>query len=88
MDKESTIALQNIDRNCNDCVYMLRDFDKYKKYDNLYTDASGVVTNPSHRPKYGHCNKFGKPVSFIPNTCQPENKECFEHRRKLNAEVK
>ena len=30
---------------------------------------------------YGKCKKFDKQVSFIPNVCQLETKECFEHRR-------
>jgi len=30
---------------------------------------------------YGDCAKFKKKVSFIPNTCQLETQECFEHRR-------
>lgn len=31
---------------------------------------------------YGYCKKFDfKEVSFIPNTCQLETQECFEHRR-------
>jgi len=31
---------------------------------------------------YGDCTKFNKAVSFIPNTCQLETQDCFEHRRK------
>lgn len=30
---------------------------------------------------YGGCDKFNKDVSFIPNICQLETQECFEHRR-------
>lgn len=30
---------------------------------------------------YGKCDKFNKQVSFIPNVCQLETQECFEHRR-------
>jgi hypothetical protein len=30
---------------------------------------------------YGHCQKFDRPVSFIPITCQIETQECFEHRK-------
>lgn len=30
--------------------------------------------------QYGHCHKFNKPVSFIPDTCQLETQECFVHR--------
>jgi hypothetical protein len=29
---------------------------------------------------YGNCTKLGKPVSFIPNTCQIETQSCFVHR--------
>lgn len=31
--------------------------------------------------QYGTCHKFNKPVSFIPNTCQLETQNCFEHRK-------
>lgn len=31
--------------------------------------------------QYGNCSKFGKPVSFIPNTCQMHTQGCFENRR-------
>jgi len=31
MDKESIFELQKVDCNCNDCVFMIRDIDKYKK---------------------------------------------------------
>jgi len=30
---------------------------------------------------YGHCTKFDKPVTFLPNTCQIETQHCFVHRR-------
>jgi len=30
---------------------------------------------------YGYCDKFKKPVSFIPNICQLDTQECFLHRR-------
>lgn len=30
---------------------------------------------------YGKCAEFNKQVSFIPNVCQLETQECFEHRR-------
>ncbi len=31
---------------------------------------------------YGYCKKFDlKEVSFIPNTCQLETQDCFEHRK-------
>lgn len=30
---------------------------------------------------YGDCEKFNKPVSFLPNICQIETQECFKHRK-------
>jgi len=76
MDKESIIELQKIDCNCNDCKFMVRDFVKYKSFDELYNN-----TNPSHRINYGSCTKLSKAVSFIPGTCQLDTQSCFEHRR-------
>lgn len=29
---------------------------------------------------FGHCSKFDKPVTFIPNTCQLDTQICFSHR--------
>src|ERR1035437_6280190 len=37
--------------------------------------------------QYGNCNKFQKPVSFIPNVCQLETQECFQHRDKKEIKV-
>ena len=34
MDKESIYELQKIDCNCNDCKFMVRDFEKFKKWEN------------------------------------------------------
>ncbi len=81
MTKESIIELQKIDCNCNDCKHLVRDFEKYKSFDGLYTNEKGQVTNPSHRVNYGNCLKLNKAVSFIPNNCQLETQGCFEHRR-------
>ncbi len=71
------IELQNIDCNCNDCKYMIRDIDKRKSFDHLHQGQ----LNASHRINYGNCSKFNKPVSFIPNTIQIDTQGCFEHRR-------
>lgn len=30
---------------------------------------------------YGHCEKFNKPVSFIPGVCQIDTQKCFVHRK-------
>lgn len=76
-----SIELQCIDTNCNDCKFMVRDFDKRKSFDSLYTNSIGQVTNPSHRVSYGNCTKLNKDVSFIPNNCMPQNQHCFVHRK-------
>jgi hypothetical protein len=76
MDKESVLELQKLDCNCNDCQFMVRDFEKYKKFDSLYDNYS-----PSYRINYGNCSKLNKPVSFIPGICQIETQFCFVHRR-------
>ena len=80
--KDSILDLQNIDCNCNDCVFMNRDIDKYNSFNALYTNEKGEVTRPSSRVQYGKCSKLNKDVSFIPNTCQIDTQNCFEHRRK------
>lgn len=36
MTKESIYELQKIDCNCNDCFYMTRDFDRYKKWEEFH----------------------------------------------------
>ncbi len=32
---------------------------------------------------YGNCTKFDKPVSFLPNTCQIDTQDCFQHRKDI-----
>jgi hypothetical protein len=32
---------------------------------------------------YGFCEKKKISVTFIPNTCNPENLECFKHRKEI-----
>jgi hypothetical protein len=81
MNKETIIELQKIDCNCNDCKFLIRDFEKYKFFDYLYTNEKGQVTNPSYRINYGNCIKLNKEITFIPNTIQLETQKCFEHRR-------
>jgi hypothetical protein len=56
---------------------MVRDFEKRKSFDHLYEGK----LNASHRINYGDCTKLNKPVSFIPNNCQLETQDCFEHRK-------
>lgn len=81
LDKESLYLLQKIDCNCNDCIFMKRDIDKYNSFNSLHTNSKGEVTKSSFRVNYGNCTKFNKPVSFLPGTCQIETQECFKHRR-------
>ena len=79
MDKESIYELQKIDCNCNDCIFMVRDAEKRKKFDHLYTNK----LNASWRINYGYCKNLNKDVSFIPNICQLETQNCFKHRKDL-----
>jgi hypothetical protein len=81
MDKDSIYELQKIDCNCNDCAYMVRDLERFKSFDYLHTDKTGKKQNGSSRIHYGHCNKFNKPVNFMPNTCQVDTQQCFKHRK-------
>lgn len=121
MDKESRYELQLIDCNCNDCKFMERDLERFKKSlddhhrwqlnhfniirNNLYKKAEDwkrrgfpekyeIVKREADKLKfqfdkkeaminYGKCLRFNKAVSFIPNTCQLETQECFEHRRTM-----
>jgi len=39
------------------------------------------VFSLNSRIAFGYCSKNKKDVSFIPNTCQLETQECFQHRR-------
>lgn len=81
MNKESIVLLQKIDCNCNDCLFLQRDFAKYISFDSLYWNKKGQVTSPAHRINYGNCIKLKKEISFIPNTLQIETQECFYHRK-------
>lgn len=76
MDKESIFELQKIDCNCNDCKFMVRDFEKLKKHKESY-NGTGLMDTIA----YGNCTKLNKDVSFIPNTCQSNTQECFKHRK-------
>ena len=79
MDKESILALQLIDCNCNDCAFMIRDFDKLKAHKKSY-EGTGLMD----RVAFGNCSKFdNKPVSFIAETCQIETQHCFKHRKTI-----
>lgn len=32
---------------------------------------------------FGHCDKFDKPISFIPGVCQIDTQKCFVHRKDI-----
>ena len=132
--KDSILDLQNIDCNCNDCVFMNRDMGKFEQSKQFHNsmqlsefernkaqmaenikdlelkiqklidekDFSKVkdmqfsvkdLKRQLSKIKYlfnkdylmlnfGKCTKLNKDVSFIPNTCQIDTQNCFEHRRK------
>lgn len=129
MDRESTIALQKIDCNCNDCKFFVRDASalnaskqlhrdmdtmsirgrrryfweeahrelkasiasndpavkerKLRKYEGLLKERANVSIDTSYKTGlvFGNCAKFNKPIATVPNACQPDTQECFEHRR-------
>ena len=76
MDKASRIEFQKIDCNCNDCMFMKRDFAKLDVHKKTY-EGTGLMD----RLAYGECKKFNNDVSFIPEVCQIETQKCFQHRR-------
>ncbi len=68
MTKESRYLLQNVDCNCNDCIF-------------LYRDANKKIPKGVFSPiLYGWCSELKKGVSFIANICQLETQKCFYHR--------
>ena len=112
--QKTSYELQKIDCNCNDCAFLIRDFDKLngwkakhqswqretfdKKKVKAISDAKRIGDAKSRETalrkanklqfqfdatntiSYGHCDRFDKQISFIPNICQIETQECFEHR--------
>ena len=71
-----SIELQLIDCNCNDCKFMVRDLEMLNKHKKTF-----VGTGIMDKLNFGMCTKFNKSVTFIPNTCQLETQQCFEHRK-------
>lgn len=69
--------LQELDCNCNDCLFMVRDLEKFRSYDHVYPGQEKA----SYRINYGQCTKLDKPVTFIPGNCQIETQSCFKHRK-------
>jgi hypothetical protein len=55
-----------------------------KKHNDLIKEANDMRFQFEKKEasiNYGNCQKFNKPVSFIPNTCQIDTQNCFKHRR-------
>ena len=53
-------------------------------WDNLHTQADNMKFQPNKKAAnigFGKCIKFDKDVSFLPNTCRPDNQKCFKHRK-------
>lgn len=73
---KTSIELQLIDCNCNDCKHMIRDFERLNQHKKSY-EGTGVMDNL----QFGFCSQLEKNVSFIPNTCQLETQSCFQHRK-------
>jgi hypothetical protein len=71
-----SIELQNIDCNCNNCKFMVRNSPKRIQHMATYK-GTGLMDDL----QFGDCSKFNKPVSFIPNTCQVDTQDCFENRK-------
>jgi hypothetical protein len=56
---------------------MVRDFDRNNK-----RKQERINTGKGDSFVYGHCTKKNnQEVFFSPNTCTPENADCFEHRK-------
>lgn len=89
--------LQEIDCNCNNCKFMVRNMDKFKKSQEfnrqiqLKAHKVRQLKEDTNKPfqfdkkqaswNYGYCDKLEKDVQFIPNHCQIEIQDCFMHRK-------
>jgi hypothetical protein len=78
MDKQSSHLLQLIDCNCNDCIFLTRDFNKLKTHKESYK-GTGLMDNLN----FGNCSKLNKEVTFSPGTLQLDTQDCFKHRRDI-----
>lgn len=87
MDNESIFLLQCLDCNCNDCGYMVRDFEAYKE-----SEALAIKINPNvpknNIANYGFCEKLKKSVKFYIGILSIENQKCFLHRKILTQITK
>ncbi len=125
-EKYSKQLLQEVDCNCSDCKFMIRDFDRFNEslklhkkwqldyfnlmvrkkrdaaWDYLFGKNGKSVDYDKYRQllkesekmkfqfdkssctiNYGTCDKFKKPVSFIPNQCSIDTQDCFVHRKNV-----
>jgi hypothetical protein len=55
---------------------MVRDLEMLNKHKKTF-GGTGIMD----KLNFGNCTKFNKSVTFIPNTCQLETQECFQHRK-------
>jgi len=69
-----SIELQNLDCNCNNCKFFIRDIEKTK----LNNNNPQIVEFKMH---YGFCKKFEKEVKAVANILLLHTQECFENRR-------
>lgn len=63
----------------------LRERGSDEKADNLFKIANNMKYHflNNSRINFGRCEKLDKDITFMPNQCQLETQECFEHRKKL-----
>ncbi len=69
-DAKENIELAKNDDDKRACMGLLRVAEKMK----FQFSRDGMIS-------YGDCTKFNKQVSFLPEVCQIETQQCFEHRR-------
>lgn len=69
-DAKSNIELAKNDDDKRACMGLLRVAEKMK----FQFSRDGMIS-------YGDCTKLNKAVSFLPDVCQIETQQCFEHRK-------
>lgn len=54
-----------------------------KRHDEMMKQRKAVTVDTGYKTGlvFGNCAKFNKPISAVPNACQPDTQHCFEHRR-------
>ncbi|MBC7383015.1 MAG: hypothetical protein H7296_08480 [Bacteroidia bacterium] len=71
---KSSIELQDLDCNCNNCKCFVRDVKKTK----INNTNEQIVANKIH---YGFCDKLKEDVSAIANILLLHTQNCFENRK-------